>query len=173
MKNAVTSAYGTEFSFCLSWWQKTAELINSFFAPEYAIQVCFFFLSSGLFVEEVCVKADLDTVIPFISLWPALLKQAFSFLSKPAPTSCSVPYDCTCLQGKWVGRYIKNSQFKVLQQVIKDFFKSEEGNCLSPCKRFIIRKESTGIKKNYPGSCGRYLQAGGNSVPGRRRHADS
>lgn len=30
---------------------------------------------------------------------------------------------------------------------------SEEGNCLSQCKRFIIRKESTGIKKNYP-DCG-------------------
>ena len=44
----------------------------------------------------------------------------------------------------------------------------EGGNCLSQCKTFIIRKESTGTKKNYPGPQGGYLQAGG-----RRRHADS
>lgn len=78
-------------------------------------------------MEEVCGKADLDTVIQFLSLGPALLKEAFSFFSKPAPTSCNTAYDCTCLQGKWVGRYIPHSQFKVLRQVIKDFLKVKSG----------------------------------------------
>lgn len=39
---------------------------------------------------------------------------------------------------------------------------SEEWNCLSQYKRFITRKESTGIKTKYRGPQGGYLQAGGN-----------
>lgn len=126
MKNAVISAYGTGLSFCLSWRMKTAELINSFSAPKYAIGF-FSFLPSGSFVEAVCVKIDSSIAIQFLSLGPALLKQDFSLFSGPAPTSCNVAYDCTCLQGKWVGRYIEHSQFKVLWQVIKDFLKVKSG----------------------------------------------
>ena len=100
MRNTVTSTYGTGLSFCLLWRMKTAKLINSFSTPEYAISF-FSFLSSRSFVEEVCVKAALDSVIQFLrSLGPALLKQTFSFFSEPAPSSCNVAYDCTCLQGK-------------------------------------------------------------------------
>lgn len=36
-------------------------------------------------MEEVCVKADLDTVIQFLNLRPALLEKAFSFSSEPVP----------------------------------------------------------------------------------------
>ena len=61
-------------------------------------------------MEEVCVKADLDAVIQFSSMGPALLKEARSFFSEPGPSSCNVAYECLHLQGKWIGRYMECSQ---------------------------------------------------------------
>lgn len=66
-------------------------------------------------MEEICVKADLDTVIQFLNLRPALLKRPFSFSPEPVPN---------ILQGKWVGRYTGQSQFKDWQQVIQDVLKA-------------------------------------------------